>query len=435
MDVSIEHTEGLERRMIVTLPGDDINEQVKTRLKDLSKKIRLDGFRPGKVPLSVVKRKYGAEIRDEVSRDLLQKSFSDAIVQENLRLAGQPNIEIKDSTPGENFQYTAIFEVYPEIKLTIPEQFPINKPVATVSDADIDIVLEKMRTQQTDWSALDRASASGDRLNIDFVGRIDGDNFEGGQAKDFNVVIGSKTLLDDFETQLIGRTKGENFTINVTFPEDYGIEKLKGNTCQFDIVVNDVEASQMPEINDDFAKRFAVDDLVSLRAQVKENIGHEVEQAVKDKVKEQVVDMLLQSIPLLDVPKQMVENEIAARKQKATKQLMESGISKDLINLEDATFSDSALRSVKLGLIISDLVRVNKLAVTPEIVHQAIAKIASNYEHPEEITQWYLGDRSRLGDVEALLLEDQAIALVLEKAKTSEQQVAVSELMNYGDGA
>ncbi|VAW83572.1 Cell division trigger factor [hydrothermal vent metagenome] len=432
MDVSIIHTEGLERRMTVVLPSDDIEKQVAERLKTLTKQVRIDGFRPGKVPLSVVKRKYSAEIRGEVSRDLLQKSFGDAVAQEKLRLAGQPSIEIKDSASGGNFQYTATFEVYPEITLTIPNQFPIEKPVANIDDADIDIVLKKMQSQQADWSPQDRASEAGDRVNIDFVGRIDGDEFEGGQAKHFNIIIGSKTLVDEFETKLIGRTKDERCSFDVTFPEDYGIEKLKGNTCQFDVVVNVVETSHLPEMNDDFAKRFGIDDIGSLRIQVKENIGSEVEQAVKDKVKRQVVDMLLASIQL-DAPKAMVENEIAARMQKAKEELLSSGISADLIKLEDATFSDSASRSVKLGLIISDLIRVNKLVVTPEVLRETVTKLASSYERPTEVIDWYFSDRSRLGEVEALLLEDQAIEHVLEQAAISEQEVAVNELMNYGD--
>jgi len=434
MDVSIIHTEGLERRMTVVLPGDDIEKQVTKRLKTLTKQVHIDGFRPGKVPLSVVKRKYAVEIRGEVDRDLLQKSFGEAVLQEKIRLAGQPSIEIKDRAPGESFQYTAVFEVYPEITLTIPNAFPIKKPVTDISDADIDVVLKKMQSQQTDWKSLDRASAVGDRVNIDFIGRIDGDSFEGGQAKNFDVVIGSKALVDAFEKKLIGRIKGENCSFDVAFPDDYGLEKLKGNTAQFDVVVSAVEEPHIPEMNDDFAKRFAIDDMASLRIQVKMNIGSEVEQAAKDKVKQQVIDMLLESIQF-DAPKAMVKNEIAARMQKTKEQLLGSGVSADLIKLEDATFANSALRSVKLGLIISDIVRVNKLVVTSGALREIVTQLASSYEHPEEVIDWYFSDRNRLGEVEALLLEDQAIKCVLEQAEISEQEVAVSELMNYGDKA
>ncbi len=434
MEVSVTSTEGLERKMTVAVPPELIEKQVKERLKSLAGKVRLDGFRPGKIPLGVIERRYGAQVREEVSQDVMQQSFREAVVREKLRLVGQPKIESTRLEPGKGFEYTAVFEIYPEVKVTVPNAFKVEKPVVEVLPADVDNVLERMRKQQIEWKAVERAAEEGDRINLDFVGTVEGEPFDGGEAQAYEVVIGSKSLIGDFESQLVGACAGEQRGLNVTFPDNYPVEKLAGIEAHFSVTINSVSRPSLPEIDDKFAKRFGINDVESLRKQVRDNIEREVAQAVRAKVKDQVISVLLDSASV-EVPNTLVENEIEGRMNNARSQLLSSGVTEQNIKLDRGLFVEAARRSVTLGLIVSHIIKEQDLKVSPEDLRHAVETLAVTYEKPEEVVKWYYGNRGRLGEVEALLLEDQTIDWALQSANITEKAMAVQELLHEGEGS
>ena len=429
MEISLTNTEGLGRRMTVVLAPEVVEDKVKSRLKNLAKQVKLDGFRPGKVPFNVVEKRYGAQVRAEVSEDVLQESFREAIIKEKLRPVGSPNIESANLNPGESFEFTATFEVYPEVTVSIPEDATVEKKVVTVSDEDIDSVLERMRNQNTDWALAEREAQDGDQVNVDFLGTLDGEAFEGGEAKNFDVVIGSKTLVGEFEDSLIGLKAGDEKTIDVTFPDEYGVEKLAGKQAQFAIKVNAVNEAKLPEVDEAFAKRFGIDSVDLLKEQVESNISREAENAAKNDLKSKVLDILLDTIDF-DVPKALVDSEVDTRMERVKAQLSQGGVTPDSMNLEKSLFEEPAARSVKIGLIVAEIIRENSIKVTAEQMKEDVDEIAATYEQPDEVRKWYFGSRDRLADLEALLLEDLAIDWVVEKLAVNEVSVSATELLS-----
>ncbi len=428
MEISLTNTEGLGRRMTVVLAPEIVEDKVKARLQSLARSVKLDGFRPGKVPFNVVEKRYGAQVRAEISDDVLQESFREAVKTESLRPVGVPQIESAKLEPGERFEFTATFEVYPELDIVIPEDATIEKKTVTVAEEDIDEVLSRMQKQHSDWNEVERPAAEGDQVNLDFLGKLDGETFEGGEAKAFDVVIGSKTFIGEFEDKLIGLSAGDEKTIDVTFPDDYGVKTLAGREAQFDIKLNAVKEAVLPEIDEAFAKRFAIDSVTALREQVKANIEREADNVAKNDLKNKVLEVLLAANEF-DVPKALVDNEANSRMEKVKAQLGNGSALPEGVNLDKTIFEEPALRSVKVGLIIAELIRANDIKVTAEQLKGAVDELAQTYDDPEEVRKFYFGSRERLSDLEALLLEDLAIDWVVAKLGVQELPVSATELL------
>jgi len=432
MQVSVEATDGLERRMTVNVDEERIASAVEDRLKNLTRTVKLKGFRKGKVPLKVVKQHYGKQVRDEVVGEVLQSTFYEAVSQEKLRPAGMPNFDAKDSQPGEGLEYTATFEVYPEIELAPLEKQTIEKPVAEITDADVDGMIDTIRKQHVSWQAVEREAKQGDRVNIDFKGMIDGEAFDGGSAQGIELELGSGRMIPGFEDGLLGANSGEDRTIDVTFPESYQAENLAGKEAQFEIHINSVEEPVLPEVDTDFATKLGIEggDLEKLRSEIRGNMERELETRLRARLKEAVMDTLL-SANSLDVPKSLIDNEAQVLQQQMLQNLASQGMQQQdlggLMNPE--MFREQAEKRVTLGLIMSEIVKQNDLKVEPEMVKARVEEIAAPYEHPEEVVKWYYGDRQRLTEVESLVFEDQVIDWALEQAQVVDKSVSFDEIM------
>jgi len=432
MQVSVEATDGLERRMTVNVDEERIASAVEDRLKNLTRTVKLKGFRKGKVPLKVVKQHYGKQVRDEVVGEVLQSTFYEAVSQEKLRPAGMPSFDTKGSQPGEGLEYTATFEVYPEIELAPLEKQTIEKPVAEITDADVDSMIDTIRKQHVSWQAVEREAKQGDRVNMDFKGMIDGEAFDGGSAQGIELELGSGRMIPGFEDGLIGASSGEDRTIDVTFPEDYQAENLAGKAAQFEIHINSVEEPVLPEVDTDFATKLGIEggDLEKMRSEIRGNMQRELETRLRARLKDGVMDTLL-SANSLDVPKSLIDNEAKALQQQMLQNLASQGMQQQdlggLMNPE--MFREQAEKRVSLGLIMSEIVKQNDLKVEPEMVKARVEEIAAPYEHPEEVVKWYYGDRQRLTEVESLVFEDQVVDWALEQAKVVEKPVSFDEIM------
>jgi len=431
MQVSVTMKEGLQRRMTVAVPADLIEKQVRDRLKSLAGTVRIDGFRPGKVPMSVVERRFGDKVRSEVRSDVVQRSFDDAIVREQLRPVGRPRIELGRAEAGQDLEFTATFEVFPSIDINLTAGIAVKRPVVTVSEADVDTVVERIRKQNVRWQPVERAAQEGDRININFEGRLNGEPFAGGKAENFDLVLGSKTLVGDFEEQLYGSLAGSDVQVRVEFPSEYPMSELAGKLVDFAVKVNSVSEPLLPELNEEFFAAFGVTEggLTAFRQQVRENIEREVKEAIKGRVKAQVVDQLVQRVPV-ELPKALVESEIMLRMQRARSQLAASGADTQNMRLDRDKFEPGARRAVAMGLIVSEIVRRNGLKVTGDQLRAKVQDLASSYDDPAAVVSWYYSDQSRLGDIEAVLLEDNAVDWVLQKAQIEDAPMTVMELLD-----
>ncbi len=432
MQVSVETTSGLERRMTVTVPKENIDNEVQKRLKDLAKRVKIDGFRPGKVPFSVVRQKFSGQVSQEVMGEVMQNSFYEAVTQEKLRPAGMPLIEPGDSKEG--FEFTATFEVYPEFEVKGLEKIKVERPVLEISDEDIDKMLETIRKQRKTWQAVDRPAQEGDQLTIDFVGTLDGEEFQGGTAQQVKIELGSKRMIPGFEEQLIGAKPGDELTLDVTFPEDYHAKDLAGKAVQFATTVHSVEEPVLPELNDEFATEFGIKEggLEALKQQVRENMQREAEQTIAMRVKEQVFDGLM-GLDLLEVPKALVDGEIENLVKQRQQDMQQYGVPAQ--DVDPAQFETQARRRVSLGLILSEVIKANDITVPPARLREAVEKLASSYEYPEEVVKYYYADKDRLKEVENVTLEEMAVEHVLSQAKVSDKKTSFDALMNPGQTA
>lgn len=431
MQVSVTMTEGLQRRMTVAVPADLIEQQVRDRLKSLAGTVRIDGFRPGKVPMSVVERRFGEKVRSEVRSDVVQRSFDDAVVREQLRPVGRPRIELGRSEVGKDLEFTATFEVFPSIDINFSAGFAIKRPMVKVEEADVDTVVERIRKQNVRWQPVDRAAQDSDRVNINFEGRLNGEPFAGGKAENFDLVLGSKTLVGDFEAQLHGSRAGSEVNVRVDFPAEYPMSELAGKAVDFTVKINSISEPVLPELNDEFFAAFGVSDggLAAFRQQVRENIEREVKEAAKGRIKAQVVDQLVQRVPV-ELPKALVESEIVMRMQRARSQLAAGGADTQNVRLERDRFEPGARRAVAMGLIVSEIVRRNGLKVTGDQLRAKVEDLAASYDDPAAVVNWYYSDQNRLGDIEAVLLEDNAVDWVLQKAQIEDAPMTVMELLD-----
>lgn len=420
MQVSVQSGEGLERRMTVELPADEINQEVEKRLKQLARTAKMDGFRPGKVPVRVLRNRFGLQIQQEVFGDLVQSSFPQAVEQEKLRPAGAPSIEpdIEQGQDESKFAYTAVFEVLPEVSVAALDSYGIKRQVAEVADSDVDEMIERLRKQRRNWKEVDRASEEGDQLEISFEGKLDGETFEGGSGKNTQLELGSGMMIEGFESGLTGASAGDTRSLTLTFPEDYRAENLAGKEVTFDVEVHKVQEAELPEVDEEFAKAFGVEsgDTEQFLKEIRANMERELKQRLQAGIKDQAMDVLIKAHDLT-VPKALVEEEIDALLQQ-----MRQNAYGGQMELPREMFKDQAERRVALGLIIAEIVKTNDIKVDQERVDSMIQDMAATYESPQEVIDFYKGNAQQRASVENLVLEEQVVDWIIEQADVSDEE-------------
>ena len=426
-----QETQGaLERRIDMSVPMAEIDKEVDSRLKRMARTVKMPGFRPGKVPMKIVAQTYGPQARSEAIGAAVEKAFGDKIREQNLRVAGYPRIEPKEGTTNDALEFSAVFEVYPQVPLGDLSTHTIERPTLTIGDAEVEKTIEVLRKQRTTFEAADRAVQDGDRAVIDFAGRKDGELFEGGQAQDFPFVVGAGAMLKDFEDAVTGLAAGDAKTFEMTFPEDYHARDLAGQKVEFEITVKRVEAPILPAIDADFARALGVadGDVAKLRDEVRANLEREVKRRIQAKIKEQVMEALLSANPI-EVPKALVDAEASQLAENARRDLEMRGMNTKDIPVEATWFADQAVRRVKLGLIMAELVKTNALHAKPEQVRALVDEMAQSYEDPSELVRWYYAQPDRLAQAEAVVIEDNVVTWAVSQAQTTDKTVAFDELM------
>ncbi len=431
MQVSVETTQGLERRLTISVPAEKVDVEVKNRLRQVSKTQRINGFRPGKVPPSVIQKRYGKSVRQEVAGEIMQRTFVDAIVAEKINPAGRPSFVAKSNEDGKALEFEATFEVYPEVELKDLEKIAIERPAVDVTDADLDEMFVTLQKQHQTWKENKRKTKKGDKLTLDFTGRVDGEEFEGGKAEGFELELGAGRMIPGFEKEVTGMKVGEEQTIKVTFPEDYHAENLKGKEAEFDIVVHKTEGPILPEIDEEFAKLFGIEEggVEALRVEVSKNMARELSQAVKAKVKTQVIDGLLASHEV-GLPASLVAQEVDVLRQQAMQRFQGQMDPKNLPELPAEMFTEQAERRVKIGLLLGEVIKVNELKVDETKVNELIATAASAYEDPKEVIEYYANNQELMQQMQNVALEEQAVELLVEKAKVSDKKASFNDIMN-----
>lgn len=431
MQVSVETTQGLERRLTISVPAETVDVEVKNRLRQVAKTQRINGFRPGKVPPSVIQKRYGASVRQEVAGEIMQRSFVDAIVAEKINPAGRPAFTAKSNEDGKALEFEATFEIYPEVELKDLEKIAVERPAVEVTDKDLDEMFETLQKQHQTWKENKRKTKKGDKLTIDFNGRVDGEEFEGGKAEGFELELGAGRMIPGFEKEITGMKVGEEKTISVTFPDDYHAENLKGKEAEFDIVVHKTEGPVLPAVDEDFAKLFGVEEggVEALREEVGKNMERELNQAVKAKVKEQVLEGLLSSHEV-GVPSALVEQEVDVLRQQAMQRFQGQMDPKNLPELPSEMFKEQAERRVKIGLLLGEVIKVNELKVDDAKVDELIATAASAYEDPKEVIEYYANNKELMQQMQNVALEEQAVDFLVEKAKVKDKKASFKDIMN-----
>ena len=431
MQVSIETLEGLERRMTVQSPSDEVDAAVEKKLKDLSKTVRVDGFRPGKVPLKVVQQKYGGHVRQEVIGDVIQSSYQQALIQEKVRPAGTPSIDEISDEGKQDISYTATFEVYPELEALDLASIEVEKPLVEVTDDDFDKMVETLREQRKQWQEVDAPAETGYQVLVDFEGRIDGEAFEGGAGKDMPVEIGAGQMLEEFERGLEGIRAGEERTVEVNFPADYHGKDVAGKRAEFTLRATRVSQPELPEIDADFAKSFGIEDgdLDKFRQDVRANMEKERNDRVKQHVKHQVMAGLLEHHEII-APAALIADEIKSLRAQAAQRMGRDLAEVDDSQLPDDLFREEATRRVQLGLLVGEVIRKEKIELDQSLVDSTIEEMAVAYEQPDQVREYYRQNRQARASVESMVLEDQVVAHILERAKVSEKAVGFTDLMS-----
>lgn len=432
MQVSIETTSTLERRLTIGVPAERVEKEVAARLQRAAQTARFPGFRPGKVPMKVVNQRFGAGVRQEVLGEVLNQTFIEAVQQEKLKPAGRPSIEPKSLEAGKDLEYIATFEVFPELVLGDYGTIEVVKPVAEVTDADVDKMIDTLRKQQGTWEVVSRAAQSGDQANIDYVGSKNGEAFAGGSAEGSDLVLGSGRMIPGFEDAVIGMQAGEEKTVALSFPADYHNEELKGAAVEFKIKLNAVKEQKLAELNDELFSKFGVKDggEEQFRKEVAENMARELKNATKNKIKSQVMDGVLKVHAELSVPNALVAEEIKGLRGQTVQQFGGQAAGIDFASiLPDEMFREQAERRVRLGLILSEIIAKENIKADAAAVRSAVEEIASTYEDPQEVISWYYANRQQLQGVEAMVAEDQLVAFLLERAKVSEKSCNYEEAL------
>ncbi len=429
MQVSVETTQGLGRRITITVAADSIESAVKKELVDVARKVRIDGFRKGKVPMNIVAQRYGASVRQDVLGELMTRNFVDAIIKEKINPAGAPNYVPGEYKEGQDFTYAVEFEVYPEVELKGLENIEVEKPVVEVTDADVDTMLDTLRKQQANWIESDAAAGPEDRATIDFNGSVDGEEFEGGKASDFVLAMGQGRMIPGFEEGVVGHKAGETFTIDVKFPDDYHAETLKGKDAKFEIVLKKVETRELPELTEEFIKRFGVEDgsVAGLRTEVRKNMDRELKGAIRNRIKTQAIDGLVDANEI-DVPAALVDSEIDVLRRQAAQRF--GGNEQQALELPRELFEEQAKRRVVVGLLLGEVIRTHELKADEARVSTMIEEMASAYEDPQEVIEFYSKNNELMNNMRNVALEEQAVEAVLAKAKVTEKETNFQDLMN-----
>ena len=420
----------LERRIDMAVALADIEREVEQQLKRIAKTAKMAGFRPGKVPMKMVAQMYGGEARSEAMGAAVEKAFGEAVRAQNLRIAGQPRVEPKQTEAKDRMEFTAVFEVYPDFQIADVSGKSVEKPVLAVTDAEVDKTIEVLRKQRTNYVPASRAAEKGDRLTIDFTGRKDGAEFDGGKATDYPVFVGGGMMLSDFEAALEGVTEGQEKTFDVKFPDDYHAKELAGNLVQFTVNIKKIEQPQLPEVDAEFARALGVKDgdTAKMREEVKANLEREVAKRLRAKVKEQAMNVLVETNPI-DVPQAMVQAEAQQMAENALNDLKQRNPQMKNMPVEASWFTEQAAKRVKLGLIVAELVKSKDLLVKPDQVRAVVDDFAATFEDPKEVVRWYYSQPQRLAEAEALAMENNVVDWVLANVQVTEKAIAFDELM------
>ena len=433
MAVTVETLEKLERKITLTLPADVIATEVDKRLKRLARQVKVDGFRPGKVPMSIVAQRYGYSVHYEVMNDKVGELFSSAANEAQLRVAGQPRITEKDGAPEGEMHFDAVFEVYPEVAFGDLAAIEVERVTAEVSSEAIDKTIDILRKQRRTFAqrAMDTAAQVGDRVTIDFEGKIDGEPFQGGKANDFQFMLGEGQMLKEFEDAVTGMKSGESKTFPLNFPADYHGQEVAGKQADFLVTVKKIEAAHLPEVNEALAKSLSIADgtVEGLRADIRKNLEREVKFRLLSRNKAAAMEALVSKAEL-DLPQSIVQSEVDRLKEGARNDLKQRGIKDaDKAPIPDDIFRPQAEQRVRLGLVVAEVVRDHELHAKPEQIRAHIEELAASYERPEDVTRWYYGDNQRLAEVEAVVIESNVAEFVLSKAKVTEKAITFEELM------
>ncbi|MCR9104702.1 MAG: trigger factor [Gammaproteobacteria bacterium] len=435
MQVSIETTSGLERRLTVGVPAERVDVEVDSRLKKAARNVRIPGFRPGKVPMKVMHQRFGPGVRQEVLGEVLSQSFQEAVIQENLRPAGQPSIEPRSMDPGKDLEYVATFEVFPEVEISEIADLEVEKLVAQVTDDDVTEIIEVFRKQQGSWEVTDRPAQEGDKVNIDYSGTRDGEAFDGGSAEGSDLELGSGRMIPGFEDGIVGMSAGDEKTLSLSFPEDYHSEELAGANVEFKITLNSVQEMVPAAIDAELFAKYGVEEggEQEFRKEVAQNMARELKNATDAKVKQQVMDALLAAHAGLEVPKALIQQEIKVLRNQMFQQFGGAGGAQNL-DLESLLpgemFQENAEKRVKLGLVMAEFIAKNELKADGERVRATIEEMASTYQDPQEVIEYYYSNREQLAAVESKVLEDQVVETLLANAKIDEKPCSYQEAIS-----
>ena len=433
MQVSVETLKGLERKVTISVPTEKVEEEVGLRLRNLARKVKVDGFRPGKVPMNVVEKRFSDSVRQEVARDMVQSTLYEALKTNELVPAGSPFIEPEQVESGKDFKYTAVFEIFPEIKIKELNQAEVDIIHATVKDADVKGMLDKLCEQNKDWKEVTRAVVADDKVVIDFEGFLGDEVFEGGTAKDYELVLGSGSMIPGFEEGLVGAKIGKPFDITVNFPKDYGHKELAGKEARFNVTVKTVMEGHLPELDDVFAEKFNIKDggIDALKKDIKQNMERELERRVSSSNREKIFDKLMELNPF-DLPAALIDQEIAHLKHEMYHRVFghEHSDNEQIPDFPKALFEEQASRRVHLGLLFSEYVKKHEMIVDKARVDAMIEKLASAYESPDELRAWYQGDKERLAEIEALVMEEMVSEKILTDGKAVKKTMGYDAVMN-----
>ncbi len=431
MNINVESTTGLERRMTIEIPEERVSTEVDSRLLSMRQSARIPGFRPGKVPLKIVAKRYGKNVRQEVVGEIVRSSFVDAVAQEKLRPAVPPTIDPLTADIGQGISYTAVFEVYPEIAAQAGEGLNIERTQVEISPTDIDEMIEKLRSQRRAWAEVTRAATDGDRVEVDFDGSIDGVPFDGGKAKDMSIELGLGRMLPGFEQGLNGASAGEEREIELDFPEDYHGKDVAGKHAVFKVTVNKVEEGTLPEIDEDFVKSFGIGDGTpqAFRTEIEDNMRRELGDKLRQQLKEKVMDALLEANQI-DIPGGLVSEESEKLLEAKKMEFRYQGMDPETLGMKAEQFVADARRRVGLGIILAEVIKENNLQADTDLVRERVESIASSYEEPDEVRRFYFGNRERLSEIESAVMEDQVVAWILDKAQVTDVPATFDQIMN-----
>lgn len=434
MQVSVSNTEGLERQMTVVLPAQKVEQEVSKRLSKLRKTAKLDGFSPGRlIPASVIDKKFGKDVLHEIAGEMINRSYYEALVEQKIVPATRPDIQPKNISRGQDVEYTATFEVFPDVTKTDLSGVSVVRQVSEITEDDISDTIETMRKQNQTWDPVESAAEEGNRVTVDFRGTLDGEAFEGGESEDFPVVIGEGRMLKDFESGLLGMKSSETKTIDVAFPDDYPAEKLAGNTVQFEITVKEVARSQLPELNEEFYRSLGIEDADEqmFRDQVKENMQRELKQRLKSSLRDNVFKALADENEL-ELPKQLVNDEMISIYDSRREQMMQQGLDESQINIDEEKLREEAAKRVKLGLLVREVITANELKLDKQIIDTMLDDMAQSYTDKESFKQWYAEDKQRMQHLESLALEQMVVDKLIETADLIDEDISFKSLGNPG---